>query len=157
MNINNNIFYTYNNNNTIIEFNEPVNEGYNFINNKHLVNIPNIVSGTINISGSSSRLGSITLERGGEGAYDKCAYLLTACGQARSNTTTSVANNKCSYYIQVGSNRSYCTNGCRNNTRNITFVLYIPPGSDDVTVYLYTETTLSNNTGNLRVQLIPII
>ncbi|MBR2022479.1 MAG: hypothetical protein IJ997_02180 [Mycoplasmataceae bacterium] len=156
MNINNNIFYTYNNNNTIIEFNEPVNEGYNFINNKHLVNIPNIISGTINISGSSSRLGSITLERGEE-AYDKCAYLLTACGWARSDTTTSVASKKCSYYIQVGSNRSYCTNGCRNNTRNITFVLYIPSGSDDVTVYLYTETTLSTNTGNLRVQLIPII
>lgn len=94
---------------------------------------------------------------GGVGIYNKCSYLLTASGLARSDTTTSVLNYKCSYFIQVGSNRSYCTNGCRNNIRHISFILYIPPGDNDITVTLYSERALTNNTGSLKIQLIPLL
>lgn len=158
MNINKNIFNIYDTNNTIIELNEQVNYGLNYINNNHLVKIPNITSALLSISGSTSNLGSVTISRGGGvGAYNKCSYLLTASGIARSDTISSLANYKCSYYIQVGSNRSYCTNGCRNSSRNVSFVLYIPPGEDDITVNFYSESTQKNNGGNLKIQLIPIL
>lgn len=155
MNISKNIFNIYDTNNTIIELNEQVNYGLNYINNNHLVKIPNITSALLSISGSTSNLGSVTISRG-VGAYNKCSYLLTASGIARSDTTTLV-NYKCSYYIQVGSNRSYCTNGCRNSSRNVSFVLYIPPGEDNITVNFYSERTQTNNGGSLKIQLIPIL
>lgn len=66
MNIYKNIFNIYDTNNTIIELNEQVNYGLNYINNNHLVKIPNITSALLSISGSTSNLGSVTISRGGE-------------------------------------------------------------------------------------------
>lgn len=66
MNIYKNILNIYDTNNTIIELNEQVNYGLNYINNNHLVKIPNITSASLSISGSTTKLGSVTISRGGE-------------------------------------------------------------------------------------------